>query len=70
MKSQGILSTAYWEAYAEVDKQFNGGSGIVNGIPTAALPSFDFAEAVLFQIIEDGRVYACINKDKENTRSE
>ena len=53
MRAQGLLTTDYWELYAEVDRIYNGGSGIVNGIPTDA-PYF--ADAVLMQIEIDGRI--------------
>lgn len=67
LRAHGLLTPEYWTLYAEVDKQFDGGSGIVNGIPT---DSPNFAEAVLSQIIEDGRIHAWINKDKENIKRE
>lgn len=53
MRAQGLLTPEYWALYAEVDKQFNGGKGAVNGIPTTA-PYF--VDAVLIQIDMDGRI--------------
>lgn len=46
MRAHGLLTPEYWALYAEVDKKFNGGQGVVNGVPTAAP---NFVEVVLIQ---------------------
>ena len=60
MKAHGVCSIEYWELYAEVDRMYCGGRGVVNGIST---DHPQFSEAVLLSIEENGRINAWIEKD-------
>ena len=62
LRAHGLLTPEYWALYAEVDKQFNGGNGTVNGISTT---DPYFVDAVLFRIDLDGRI-VCETKGKKN----
>ena len=63
LKARGLMTLEYWELYAEVDRIYYGGTGIVNGIPTNA-PYF--AESVLIQIEIDGRIECFIRGNATN----
>ena len=62
LRAHGLLTPEYWALYAEVDKQFNGGNGTVNGISTT---DPYFVDAVLFRIDLDGRI-VCETQGKKN----
>lgn len=62
LRAHGLLTPEYWALYAEVDKQFNGGNGTVNGISTT---NPYFVDAVLFRIDLDGRI-VCETQGKKN----
>ena len=53
MKAGGILRSEYWELFAKVDREFNGGCTIVCGVPTT---EDAFADLVLMQIDIDRRI--------------
>lgn len=61
LRAHGLLTPEYWALYAEVDKQFNGGNGTVNGISTT---DPYFVDAVLFRMDLDGRI-VCETQEKK-----
>lgn len=63
MRARGLLTWEYWNLYAEVDRIYNGGNSVINGIPTTA-PYF--ADAVLAQIEIDGRIYGFTQGSNKN----
>lgn len=59
MRARGLLSPEYWTLYAQVDKLYNGGNGIVCGIATT---DPNFTEEVLALIYVNGRVICWTEK--------
>ena len=53
LKAHGLMSSEYWELYAEVDQIYYGGTGIVNGISTTE-PLF--VDLVLVSIEQTERI--------------
>lgn len=53
MRPRGLFALEYWKLYAEVDKTYYGGRGVVNGINT---DDPNFAELVLITLEVDRRL--------------
>lgn len=60
LRANGLLTTEYWNLYAEVDRIYNGGTGIVNGI---SVNDPDFAEKVLALIYVNQKINCWSERD-------